>query len=78
MFVVAKKYLHFFLSIGNGGVGKSSLINRFVYNTYDDSYKKTIGVDFCEKEQYVAKLNQTVKFMLWDTGMIFVYLIMYK
>ena len=37
------------LVVGNGGVGKSSLIQRYCKGTYTDGYKKTIGVDFLEK-----------------------------
>lgn len=54
--------------VGNGGVGKTSLIRRFATGEYEDSYKKTIGAAFCEKEQYVSSIDQTVKFMLWDTA----------
>ena len=35
--------------VGDGGVGKSSLIQRFCKGTFTGSYKKTIGVDFLEK-----------------------------
>ena len=37
------------LIIGNGAVGKSSMIQRICKGTYTESYKKTIGVDFLEK-----------------------------
>jgi Ras-related protein Rab-23 len=35
--------------IGNGGVGKSSLIQRYCKGIFTKDYKKTIGVDFLEK-----------------------------
>ena len=35
--------------VGNGGVGKSSLIERFGKGSFSKTYKKTIGVDFMEK-----------------------------
>lgn len=37
--------------VGNGGVGKTSMIRRFCKGQYTDEYKKTIGVDFLEKKQ---------------------------
>ena len=35
--------------VGNGAVGKSSLIQRYCRGVYTKGYKKTIGVDFLEK-----------------------------
>ncbi len=56
------------LVVGNGGVGKTSMIRRFCKGMFTDEYKKTIGVDFLEKSLYVEALGQEVRFMLWDTG----------
>lgn len=36
--------------VGNGGVGKSSMIQRYCKGTYTKDYKKTIGVDFLERQ----------------------------
>lgn len=36
--------------VGNGGVGKSSMIQRYCKGIFTKDYKKTIGVDFLEKE----------------------------
>ncbi len=54
--------------LGNGGVGKTSMIRRFCKGVFTDEYKKTIGVDFLEKAQFVDALQEEVRFMLWDTG----------
>jgi GTPase SAR1 family protein len=35
--------------VGNGGVGKSSMIQRYCKGIYTKDYKKTIGVDFLER-----------------------------
>lgn len=35
--------------IGNGAVGKSSLIQRYCRGIFTNQYKKTIGVDFLER-----------------------------
>ncbi len=41
--------------VGNGGVGKSSMIQRFCKGVFTKDYKKTIGVDFLEKHmEYVV------------------------
>ncbi len=39
--------------VGNGRIGKTSMITRFVKGTYSDEYKKTLGVAFLEKRYYV-------------------------
>ena len=36
--------------VGNGAVGKSSLIQRYCRGVFTSDYKKTIGVDFLERE----------------------------
>lgn len=40
--------------VGNGCVGKTSMIKQFCKGQYNNQYKKTIGVDFLEKHQYVV------------------------
>jgi GTPase SAR1 family protein len=39
-------YLFKLLLIGNSSVGKSSLLYRFVDNSWDENFVPTIGVDF--------------------------------
>lgn len=36
--------------LGDGGVGKSSLMNRYVCDTFDDKCFHTIGVEFLNKD----------------------------
>ena len=36
--------------IGNSGTGKTSIINRYINEKFEDSYKCTIGVDFLLKK----------------------------
>jgi energy-coupling factor transporter ATP-binding protein EcfA2 len=38
------------LIVGNGAVGKSSMIQRYCKGIFTHEYKKTIGVDFLEKK----------------------------
>ena len=53
--------------VGDGGVGKSSLIRRYCQGVFTSSYKKTIGVDFLEKV-VTADNGAPVRLMLWDTA----------
>ena len=52
--------------MGNGTVGKLSMIQRYFRGTFTKSYKKTIGVDFLEKQLRVQ--GEEVRLMLWDTA----------
>jgi small GTP-binding protein len=50
--------------MGHFGVGKSSLIRRFVENVFSDDYKVTIGVHILKK---TIKVNgQDLTLVLWD------------
>lgn len=52
--------------VGNGGVGKSSMIQRYCKGRFTKDYKKTIGVDFLERQ--IAVDEEDVRIMLWDTA----------
>jgi len=52
--------------VGNGAVGKSSMIQRYCRGIFTKNYKKTIGVDFLEKQLRVH--GEDVRLMLWDTA----------
>ena len=52
--------------LGDGGVGKSSLMQRFVNNTFDSNHYHTIGVEFLTKELVVDDVNYTLQ--IWDTA----------
>ena len=52
--------------LGDGGVGKSSLIQRFVSNKYDPSMFHTIGVEFLNKDMEVG--NERYTLQIWDTA----------
>lgn len=59
-----KKYKLVFL--GEHSVGKTSLITRFMYDSFDTSYQATIGIDFLSKTVYLN--DKTIRFQLWDTA----------
>lgn len=59
-----KKYKLVFL--GEQGVGKTSLITRFMYDTFNAQYAATIGIDFLSKTMYLD--DKTIRLQLWDTA----------
>ena len=54
------------LVVGNGAVGKSSMIRRYCKGIFTTNYKKTIGVDFLEKQLRLD--DNDIRLMLWDTA----------
>ena len=60
------QYIFKLILIGNSGVGKSSILNRYMNKTFEESYKCTIGVDFLMKSIEIN--GKTVKLQLWDTA----------
>lgn len=54
--------------IGDAGVGKTSLIKRFVLDVFDDRYIATIGTKVTKKIVEVTDQGSTVKVMMlvWD------------
>lgn len=56
------------LLLGEVGVGKTSLGRRLVFNTFDSSYKATIGVDIFDftLRADVSGLPVDVNLLIWD------------
>jgi len=51
---------------GDGAVGKTSLVHRFVENTFAKDYKSTIGTSIMKKECNFKELGSAVRFVIWD------------
>jgi small GTP-binding protein len=50
--------------IGAIGVGKTSLVKRFVHSIFDEEYLSTIGVKVDKKEVILGEMQ--VNLMIWD------------
>ncbi|TGJ85272.1 hypothetical protein E0Z10_g3483 [Xylaria hypoxylon] len=69
-----KKFKLVFL--GEQSVGKTSLITRFMYDSFDNMYQATIGIDFLSKASWdkprkyrtMYLEDRTVRLQLWDTA----------
>ena len=58
------KYKLIFL--GDQGVGKSCILNRFMNDTFSEEYQATIGLDFQSKNVQID--NQDIHLLLYDTA----------
>lgn len=67
------KKTHKIIFLGDSGVGKTCLIEKFANNRFDDFFnvyveisKPTIGVDFVSKD--IKFKGNSCRFQLWDTA----------
>ena len=54
--------------IGDSGVGKSCIANRFTYDKFDNTSRSTMGAMFISKALEFPEYNMTVRFQIWDTA----------
>lgn len=52
--------------LGNSGVGKSSIIQRYIYDSFNKDYQATVGLDFLGK--LITLNNEKVRLLLYDTA----------
>ncbi len=48
------------------GVGKSSMLIRYIKGQFSDQYNVTVGVEFASKD-IVVDANKNVSMQIWDT-----------
>lgn len=53
--------------LGDSGVGKSQLVNRFTKNEFNPEGKSTIGVEFATRTVQIEE-KKLVKAQIWDTA----------
>ena len=52
--------------LGDIYVGKTSIINQFMYDSFDNNYQATIGIDFLSKTLTIG--DKSMRLQLWDTA----------
>lgn len=52
--------------VGDESVGKTSVITRFMYDSFESTYNVTIGIDFASKNLYLD--DRVVRLQVWDTA----------
>ena len=60
------EYLMKIIIVGDSGVGKTNLLERYIKNEFRESNRNTVGVDFMAKKMRIN--NQSVKIQFWDTA----------
>ena len=59
-------YAFKFILVGDTGVGKTSLISRFISGQFNPDHEFTVGVEFGTKTISIAE--KVVKLQIWDTA----------
>ena len=55
--------------LGESGVGKTSIISRFINNTFEENLVTTTGASYAGKTMTFDEYNgKTIKFEIWDTA----------
>jgi small GTP-binding protein len=57
---------HSVVILGNSPVGKTAIINQYIYNSAPTEHRPTIGIDFFAKRVKVG--TRAVHLQLWDTA----------
>jgi GTPase SAR1 family protein len=53
--------------LGDGAVGKTSIIKRFASDEYAEQHIATLGLDFCP-QKHTTKTGITSNIKIWDTA----------
>lgn len=57
-----------YVLLGDSGVGKTSILQQYVHNSFDEEQESTIGLE-CASSSFLAKDCATVlKLQIWDTA----------
>ena len=54
--------------LGDAGVGKSSIVQQYVFNKYANENLPTIGASFMSKHVTLMDEQDTILLQIWDTA----------
>jgi Ras-related protein Rab-7A len=63
---VPRKELYKIIVLGDAGVGKTAILNRYVNDRFTQNYRTTVGADFMSKELEID--NRAITLQIWDTA----------
>jgi small GTP-binding protein len=61
------KYIIKICLLGEAGVGKTSIVYRFITNKFKENYKSTLGVNLLKKDMSIEGFGD-VSAQIWDLG----------
>ncbi len=61
-----KEFVFKIVILGDAAVGKTSLINMYIEQSFSEDYKPTLGANIIRKDVNVEKINASVRLIMWD------------
>ena len=52
--------------LGDPAVGKTSLINKYITDSFKENYQPTLGVNIVTKDMRIQEDNAEIRLLLWD------------
>ena len=52
--------------LGDPAVGKTSLIDKYITDSFSENYQPTLGVNIVTKDIYLEEINSDIRLLLWD------------
>ncbi|MBA7632102.1 hypothetical protein ES703_39644 [subsurface metagenome] len=52
--------------LGESAVGKTSLLNRFCEDSFNEDYKPTLGANIIRKDVNLEEANTKIRLIMWD------------
>jgi len=65
---VTTAHKHKIVFLGNISVGKTSILNRYVHDSFLEEYQPTVGIDFVTKTVPLPDKSANLQLQLWDTA----------
>lgn len=61
-----KEFVFKIVVLGDAAVGKTSLINMYIEQSFSEDYKPTLGANIIRKDVHVEEINASVRLIMWD------------
>ncbi len=61
-----KEFVFKIVVLGDAAVGKTSLINMYIEQSFSEDYKPTLGANIIRKDVHVDEINASVRLIMWD------------
>lgn len=61
-----KKRIYKICIVGDGGVGKTTILYQYIGGAFIENTKMTIGIDFFVKSIFLEEFDTTITLQIWD------------
>ncbi|MHA1804541.1 MAG: Rab family GTPase [Promethearchaeota archaeon] len=61
-----KEFVFKLILLGDSAVGKTSLINQYIDESFSEDYRPTLGANIIRKDVFLEKMNANVRLIIWD------------